>query len=137
MLWDETELSFWMFSREEIPQDIQDRCPDPDGWGTPVARWTDQSCDIQNAFRDMQRMPRLFLSLGCDVENPFVLSPLVVINITICGDWAGSAYDNGGFPGTCADAVANPSNYDSTTFPRFILITAHLNFPRRRFDQGQ
>lgn len=91
MLWDDNELSFWMFSRDKIPQDILDGCPDPGSWGTPVANWNNQSCDIQNAFRDMQ----------------------LVINITICGDWAGSAYDGGGFPGTCADAVADPSNYDN------------------------
>ncbi|KAF9787254.1 glycoside hydrolase family 16 protein [Thelephora terrestris] len=90
-LWDETELSFWMFARDKIPQDILDGSPDPGSWGTPIASWTNQSCDIQNAFRDMQ----------------------LVINITICGDWAGAAYDSGGFPGTCADAVADPSNYDN------------------------
>ena len=36
----------------------------------------------------------------------------VVINTSICGDWAGPVYNNGGFPGTCADAVANATNYD-------------------------
>jgi len=54
MLWDETELSFWRFSRDEIPTDIHDSHPDPDSWGTPIARWTDETCDIGNAFRDMQ-----------------------------------------------------------------------------------
>lgn len=72
MLWDETELSFWMFPRDEIPQDIQDRSPDPDSWGTPIARWTDQSCDIQNAFQDMQCMTRPFSSLEYVVENPSI-----------------------------------------------------------------
>ena len=117
MLWDETELSFWMFSREDIPQDIRDGSPNPDSWGTPVARWTDQSCDIKNAFQDMQCIPRPFLSFECHVESSSLLFLLVVINITICGDWAGSAYNNGGFPGTCPDAVADPSNYDSMSFP--------------------
>lgn len=71
MLWDETQLSFWRFARGEVPQDIQDECPDPDSWGTPVAHWTDESCDIQNAFRDMQRMSCLFRSLEYDVGNHF------------------------------------------------------------------
>ena len=44
---------------------------------------------------------------------------LVVINITICGDWAGAVYNSEGFLGACADAVLNPSNYDSA-----ILIPA-------------
>jgi hypothetical protein len=53
----------------------------------------------------------------------------VVINITICGDWAGAAYNSGGFPGTCADAVADPSNYDSTTpLSLFALVSAHSDF---------
>ena len=56
MLWDETQLSFWRFARGEIPQDIHDSRPNPDSWGTPIARWTDESCDIENAFRDMQSM---------------------------------------------------------------------------------
>lgn len=71
MLWDETELSFWMFSREETPQDIQDGCPDPDSWGTPIARWSNQSCDIQKAFRDMQCTLHPVRSLKYGVENPF------------------------------------------------------------------
>jgi len=60
MLWDKTQLSFWRFARTEVPQDILNGTPDPDSWGTPIARWTDESCDIENAFRDMQRMSRLF-----------------------------------------------------------------------------
>lgn len=74
MLWEETELSFWMFPRDEIPQDIQDGCPDPDGWGTPIARWTNQSCDIQNAFHDMQCMSRQFCFLEYDIKNPLFYS---------------------------------------------------------------
>ena len=72
MLWDDNELSFWMFSRDKIPQDILDGCPDPGSWGTPVANWNNQSCDIQNAFRDMQRPSRSFPSLEYNVLNPVV-----------------------------------------------------------------
>lgn len=61
----------------------------------------------------------------------------MVINITICGDWAGPAYDNGGFPGTCADAVADPSNYDSTTFSPLYANAAYSKFPHRSFDQDK
>ena len=68
-LWDDTQLSFWRFARAEIPQDIQDGSPNPDSWGTPIAHWTDQSCDIGNAFQDMQRMSRRFRSLECEAED--------------------------------------------------------------------
>ena len=60
-----------------------------------------------------------FVPSDAILKTPRFLFLPVVINITICGDWAGSAYDNGGFPGTCADAVADPSNYDRTNFPLF------------------
>ena len=75
MLWDDTQLSFWRFARNKIPQDIKDGAPNPDGWGTPVARWTNQSCDIQNAFQNMQCTPRRFLFLKHDLENPFLPFP--------------------------------------------------------------
>ena len=42
--------------------------------------------------------------------------PLVVINITICGDWAGADFNNGNNGGTCADAVGNSTNYDGTCY---------------------
>jgi len=40
----------------------------------------------------------------------------VVINISICGDWAGSVF-SGSYGGTCADAVANSTNFDCTSLP--------------------
>jgi len=91
MLWDETQISFWRFERDQIPQDIQDENPNPDNWGIPIAYWSDKSCDITNSFHDHS----------------------IIINISICGDWAGPAYANSGFPGTCGDAVANATNYDA------------------------
>ena len=113
MLWEDTELSFWMFARDEIPQDILDGSPEPESWNSPIARWTDQSCDIQNSFRDMQSMPPPPSPCRFPLNATLRIVFIVVINITICGDWAGPAYDNGGFQGTCTDAVADPSNYDS------------------------
>jgi len=86
MLWDDSQITVWSFSRDQIPQDIHDGNPNPDTWGTPVAFWSSNSCDIANAFRDHS----------------------IIINISICGDWAGATFN-----GNCADAVANPSNYDA------------------------
>jgi len=74
MLWDQTRLSFWRFERCEIPQDIHDGRPNPDSWGTPIALWTDESCDIENSFRDMQSLSRRSRSPEYDVENPFLSS---------------------------------------------------------------
>ncbi|KAF9785135.1 glycoside hydrolase family 16 protein [Thelephora terrestris] len=88
MLWDNSQISLWRFDRNQIPQDIQNGNPNPDGWGVPMAYWSSQSCDIANAFQDHS----------------------IVINISICGDWAGSAYNGGG---SCSDAVSNAANYNN------------------------
>ena len=36
----------------------------------------------------------------------------IVINTTLCGDWAGNTHSQVGCPGTCAQTVANPRNMD-------------------------
>jgi hypothetical protein len=89
-LWDDTQISIWRFERNQIPQDIQNGNPNPDSWGTPVALWSNDSCNIAASFQDLS----------------------LVINISICGDWAGADFNNGNNGGTCADAVANSTNYD-------------------------
>jgi hypothetical protein len=43
---------------------------------------------------------------------------LVVINISICGDWAGAAYSGGG---SCSDAVSNASNYDGVSISSLLF----------------
>jgi len=55
MLWDETQVTFWRFGRNQIPNDIQAGDPNPDTWGTPVAYWSDKSCDISGSFHDHKR----------------------------------------------------------------------------------
>ena len=59
--------------------------------------------------------PVYLFPLNARLKTAFLLVS-VVINITICGDWAGGVYSSDGFPGTCADAVADPSNYNSAIF---------------------
>jgi len=87
MLWTNSSIATWRFDRSCIPQDIQDSNPDPESWGTPVALWTSDSCNISESFRDLK----------------------LVINTSICGDWAGSVFVPAG---TCGNAVANRTNYD-------------------------
>lgn len=47
---------------------------------------------------------------SCDIASHFQ-DHVLTIDTTICGDWAGSAYESSGCPGTCADAVADPKNF--------------------------
>lgn len=55
MLWDDTQISIWRFPRDQIPQDIQNGDPCPESWGTPVALWTNDSCDIAASFSALNR----------------------------------------------------------------------------------
>lgn len=88
-LWNTDGVTVWFFSRDEIPQDIKDQNPDPTSWGTPAA---------------------IFPSTGCDMATHFY-SHTIVLDTTICGDWAGPAYASSGCPGTCEEAVANATNF--------------------------
>lgn len=87
---DKSGISIWHFARSEVPQDIIDQKPDPSTWGEPVAFYAADSCDVASHFHDH----------------------VLTFDITLCGDWAGSAYSGSGCPGTCAEAVADPKNFD-------------------------
>ncbi|KAG1881087.1 glycoside hydrolase family 16 protein [Suillus subluteus] len=90
LLWDNsTGMSMWHFARDDIPDDLTAQAPTPSTWGTPSGFWSAETCDITDNFYDHQ----------------------MVIDTTICGNWAGGAYSSSGCPGTCSDMVANASNY--------------------------
>ncbi|KAG6811645.1 hypothetical protein H0H92_006460 [Tricholoma furcatifolium] len=88
-LWDSDGIKIWHFARGEIPADITAGTPDPTSWPTPAAQFPQATCDISQHFYDH----------------------VLVIDTTLCGDWAGAAYPTSGCPGTCAEAVADPSNF--------------------------
>lgn len=88
-LWNTDGITVWYFQRSAIPSDITNKNPDPTTWGTPAA---------------------IFPSTGCDMASHFY-DHSIVIDTTICGDWAGPAYTSSGCPGTCQDAVANATNF--------------------------
>jgi hypothetical protein len=90
LLWDNsTGMSMWHFARADIPADLTAQTPNPSTWGAPAGYWSAQSCDISANFYDHQ----------------------MVIDTTICGNWAGGAYSSSGCPGTCSNMVANATNY--------------------------
>jgi len=88
-LWNNDRISMWRFPRTAIPKDISAKNPDPSQWGVPVASFTSANCDIPSHF----------------------FNHSLILDTTVCGDWAGSVYSSSGCPGTCADAVANPANF--------------------------
>ncbi|KZV95608.1 hypothetical protein EXIGLDRAFT_739711 [Exidia glandulosa HHB12029] len=75
MLWDDTAISVWFWSRGNIPGDISAKAPQPAQWGTPFARWPGSSCDTMSFFQDHN----------------------AIFDTTLCGDWAGNTW-----PQTCA-----------------------------------
>ncbi|EJF57193.1 glycoside hydrolase family 16 protein [Dichomitus squalens] len=83
-------ISVWFFDRDAIPADVASKQPDPASWGTPTAYFPNTQCDIMSHF----------------------LAQNLIFDITVCGDWAGSAYSQSGCPATCNDAVANSSNFN-------------------------
>ncbi|KAI6096989.1 glycoside hydrolase family 16 protein [Pisolithus croceorrhizus] len=90
LLWDASlGMSMWHFARSEIPSDITNRAPNPANWGVPVGFWSSQTCDISANFYQHS----------------------LVIDTTICGNWAGGAYSSSGCPGTCSAMVANATNF--------------------------
>ncbi|KAH8833270.1 glycoside hydrolase family 16 protein [Flagelloscypha sp. PMI_526] len=100
-LWDSTGIKIWRFSRKEVPEDILSRDPQPSTWGEPAAEFSNDTCDMKEHFKGHS----------------------LVINTTLCGDFAGSAYpgpEEGGrtCKGSCADAVADPNNF---TYARWMI----------------
>jgi len=90
MDWQPDFIKIWFFPRAVVPQNIYDKQPDPSTWGPPTAMFSSgDKCTIGDHFHDNR----------------------IVINTTLCGDWAGGAFAAGGCPGTCADFLADPSHY--------------------------
>ncbi|KAJ1311528.1 hypothetical protein OPQ81_010012 [Rhizoctonia solani] len=83
MKWDKSGISVYFFPRDEIPSDINNEAPRPNTWGTPVGNWPAQNCD----------------------PFEFMADHIMIFDTTLCGDWAGNAWQSSGIAGqtqTCA-----------------------------------
>lgn len=89
--WDATGITVWRFFRGSIPDDITAKTPDPSKWGKPVAQFPSTECDMASHF----------------------FQHYLVMDTTLCGQWAGSVYKDSGCPLTCAEFVAEPTNFIS------------------------
>lgn len=88
-VWTDDAITIWYFPRNSIPGDITAKAPDPSQWGPPAAYFPSTDCDLQSHFKNHS----------------------LVLDISLCGDWAGNTYQSDGCPGTCAEAVANNANF--------------------------
>jgi len=84
-------VGIWFFPRAKIPSDLTALKPQPSKWGAPKAFWSSSLCPTKKIFKAQK----------------------IVINTTLCGDWAGNVYASDGCPGTCAQRVMNPKNFDT------------------------
>ncbi|KIY67871.1 glycoside hydrolase family 16 protein [Cylindrobasidium torrendii FP15055 ss-10] len=83
-------IKVWFWSRNDasVPAEVRagSATVNTDSWGTPVAYFGNTLCDIPRFFGNHR----------------------IIINLTFCGDWAGSVYGNyPACPGTCVDYVNN------------------------------
>ncbi|KAJ3485120.1 hypothetical protein NLI96_g5177 [Meripilus lineatus] len=88
---------FWSRGAGNIPNDVRNGATtvNTDAWGTPFAYFPDNSCDINDHF---------------GWQN-------IIINLTLCGDWAGAVYSSQGCPGSCVDFVnKNPAAFEDAYF---------------------
>lgn len=70
-LFDDTQIAIWFWPRASVPASVTSATSSVDiaDWGTPSANYTSAACDIATAFAPQQ----------------------LVLDITLCGDWAGVA----------------------------------------------
>lgn len=72
MEWTSDGIKIWNFPRGDEPSDIASQTPTPSKWNTQYlkAAWSSHSCDTKKFFQQHA----------------------ITFDITLCGDWAGSAY---------------------------------------------
>ncbi|KIJ53208.1 glycoside hydrolase family 16 protein, partial [Sphaerobolus stellatus SS14] len=93
MEWTSQYVKTWHFDRSNIPEDLLYGQPQPQRWGYPVSYLDNRTCNINSAFGPQK----------------------VVLNIELCGDWAGPAFEGG--PKACVDYVQrNPQEFASAYF---------------------
>ncbi|KAJ7457192.1 hypothetical protein B0H11DRAFT_1738461 [Mycena galericulata] len=87
----ESGIRIWHFQRSNIPPDITSGAPNPDSWGTPAGSVpAGPNCDFSTHFTEH------VLSIDSALARKVL---------------AGSTYNTSGCPGTCAEIVANASNF--------------------------
>ncbi|KZT63997.1 glycoside hydrolase family 16 protein [Daedalea quercina L-15889] len=88
-------IRVWFWSRNDtsIPSDITSGAStiNTGKWGTPIALFPNTDCNFASVFQRNN----------------------IIINLTFCGSWAGSSFNNNGCSGNCTDYVNyNPSAFE-------------------------
>lgn len=85
MKWDTSGISIYFFPRDGIPSDITSETPNPSGWGVPSGNWPAQNCDPFQFMKDH----------------------ILIFDTTLCGDWAGNAWQSSGIAGQSQSCAAS------------------------------
>uniref|UniRef100_A0A0K3CP26 BY PROTMAP: gi/472586204/gb/EMS23732.1/ glycoside hydrolase family 16 protein [Rhodosporidium toruloides NP11] gi/647397710/emb/CDR40946.1/ RHTO0S05e09450g1_1 [Rhodosporidium toruloides] n=1 Tax=Rhodotorula toruloides TaxID=5286 RepID=A0A0K3CP26_RHOTO len=108
VLFAETGISIWRFTRSSIPSDIKAGAPRWKTWGTPVAAWDGATCDTRTYFKNQMLT---FVSRR--------------VGSSTCGDWAGqqAVFTSPSLSGacypkyaSCAAANADPDAFKEAYF---------------------
>ncbi|KAI0398313.1 glycoside hydrolase family 16 protein [Xylariaceae sp. FL0594] len=97
MEWRDQGIRMWQFGRDAIPGDITAKQPDPSTWGEADADFPNTNCDISSHFRNQS----------------------IIVNIDLCGQYAGAVYAQSGCPSNCTDHVANNPSAFTNAFWEF------------------
>ncbi len=95
MLWESNAIKIWRFPPNNVPSDLKNQVPNPDSWDDSYLRGQlggSSSCDVGKYFKQHS----------------------ITFDITLCGDWAGSAYQGGNE--ACARAVGDASNFKNAAW---------------------
>ena len=74
MEWNGDFIKVWMFRRGEVPSNVYSDFPEPALWAVPAAKFQG-NCNINQKFSGHR----------------------IVLNLTFCGDWAGSVWGSSGW----------------------------------------
>lgn len=93
-------IRIWFFARASLPGDVSAAIntgssdtthPDPSKWGDALADFPSTDCDIGSHFRNQS----------------------IIVNVSLCGQWAGRVYATDNCPSSCETYVAqNPAAFD-------------------------
>ncbi|KAI1814771.1 glycoside hydrolase family 16 protein [Poronia punctata] len=97
MEWRDQGIRMWQFGRDSIPDDITSKHPDPSTWGQADADFPNTNCDISSHFGNQS----------------------IIVNIDLCGQYAGGVYAQSGCPSNCTDFVANNPSAFADAFWEF------------------
>lgn len=101
MEWTSDYIRMWTWHPDQVPLDVVQGAPDPEGWGLPGLSVGGSFCDIDRAFKNQS----------------------IVLNVDLCGDTAGSGSE---WTQSCAEetgynicaryVAANPGDFQESWF---------------------